>query len=315
MMLLAALVLHGIVLGIDPKASQATVHHEAFGGMPSMTMTFSIDPGSIARMRVGDRITAAVDESSEPWKLRILSESSAPPADTGRQDFVPLLQPGSSVPDATFVDQSGRTLSWQNFRGHTTVVSFIYTRCRDAHMCPLVSAKFGEMQSMIPSNARLIEFTLDPTYDTPSVLAHYGAAFGAKNPPWRLATGDDATMRRLAMSFGVGVSSRVAGTIVHSEAVAIVNRDGTVRVIVNGNDWSPQEVVAEVRDAEGLGSSPWDRFMLAGRSAINAAARACGALDSGGHLRPLILFLEGVLFVVLAFALIELVRWLRRRRT
>ncbi|HTX59882.1 MAG TPA: SCO family protein [Verrucomicrobiae bacterium] len=303
------LVLHGTVLGVDAARHQATIHHEAFGGMPAMTMTFTIDPKGKS-VRPGDRVAGTVDENTYPWSIRVLSASAAPPA--GAAPFVPLLRPGSIVPDANFVDQAGRALSWRNFRGHTTLVSFIYTRCRDARMCPLVSAKFEAMQSLLPSNARMIEFTLDPAYDTPAVLARYATLFGAHDPPWTLATGDEETMRDIALAFGIGVAARTETTIVHSEALAIVNADGTVRTIVGGNDWRPEEVVAEVRDAEGLQSNPWDRFLLGARAAVGAVGRACGAVSADGHLRPTILFIDGACLIALAFGAFELARALRR---
>ena len=73
------------------------------------------------------------------------------------------------------------------------VVSFVYTRCRDARMCPLVAAKFARMQRQLRGTPiRLVTVTLDPGYDTPRVLARYGAAYGADPARWLLVTGRGA---------------------------------------------------------------------------------------------------------------------------
>ncbi len=309
---IAAVVLHGIVASVDPAHAQATIRHEAFDGMPGMTMTFSLDPRGVRQLTTGDRVAGTVDETTEPWTLRVTADAAGP-AQPLQAPFVPLLHAGSIVPDAAFVDQRGRARSWRDFRGHTTIVSFVYTRCRDTGMCPLVSAKFAAMQTLLPRNARMIEFTLDPRYDTPAVLARYGAEFGAQDPPWTLATGDPTTLRDVALEFGVGVAARRADTIVHGEALGIVGRDGVVRGVVDGNAWEPEAVAAEVRQAEGLASNPWDRFMLGVGGALGAAARGCGAVDSEGRVRPFVLAIEGagvavLLFVALQFAR-SLVRW------
>src|SRR6202044_3336287 len=58
--------LTGIVL-MAPSATTVMVHHEAFAGMPAMTMDFSIPAGTV--VHPGDHIAADVDRSTEPWSL------------------------------------------------------------------------------------------------------------------------------------------------------------------------------------------------------------------------------------------------------
>ncbi|HVN69329.1 MAG TPA: SCO family protein [Candidatus Binatia bacterium] len=311
--LASAVILHGTVLGVDERNHVATIHHDAFAGMPAMTMTFDIDRRGL-QPAPGDRVTGVVDETSEPWTLRVTAERTAP-SRAEFAPFVPQLRAGSIVPDANFVDQRGRALSWRSFRGRVVVVSFIYTRCRDAQMCPLVSAKFAAMQRLIPPGARMIEFTLDPDYDTPAVLARYGALFGAADPPWTLATGTASALRRIALEFGIGISRIGRNAIVHTEAVAIVNPDGTVRIIVPGNSWRPEEVVADVGDASGLASNWWQRFVLQLRSGAGRAARACGAIDENGHVRAGLLLTDVAALVVILFACAMLVRLLVELRS
>ncbi|HTU83571.1 MAG TPA: SCO family protein [Candidatus Acidoferrales bacterium] len=309
------ILLHGIVVASDPRRRLVTVSHGAFDGMPAMTMTFGVDPHGTVQPRAGDRIVAVVDEKTQPWSIRVLSQTAAPPAPDAAP-FVPLLRPGWIVPDAAFVDEHGRARSWRDFRGHAIAVSFVYTRCRDARMCPLVSAKFAAMEPLLPPGAREIEFTLDPEYDTPPVLTRYAATFGAHDPPWVLATGNAATMRAIALEFGVGATERRESAIVHGEALGIVNPDGTLHARVYGNDWQAPEVVAQVRDAEGLGSGPWERFTFWLRSGLGAAARACGAVDTDGRVRPAVLFLEGAGLAIMLLVCVALGRSLLQwRRT
>ena len=85
--------------------------------------------------------------------------------------FVPNLQPGDTIPAIPLVDQSGRAFSFAQLRGNAVVLSFIYTRCADPRMCPLVSSKFARLQRAIgDAPVRLLEITLDPRFDTPRVL-------------------------------------------------------------------------------------------------------------------------------------------------
>ena len=104
--------------------------------------------------------------------------------------FVPVLREGDAVPSAALLDQRGRPFSFANTNGRTTIVSFIYTRCRDAQMCPLVAAKFARMQRELRgAPIRLVTVTLDPAYDTPAVLAYAGPVIQQINAHAYLAPG------------------------------------------------------------------------------------------------------------------------------
>lgn len=164
------------------------------------------------------------------------------------QRFIPLLQPGDAIPPIPLTAQNGRPFNLADLHGSAVAVSFIYTRCGDARMCPLVSAKFARAQSTIGSAPiRLLIVTLDPGYDTPAVLARYGRGFGQDPRYWTLATGSQATIDELAGRFGIATSVTRPGALVHTEAAVIVGPDGRIARAVYGNDWSPADIIGYAR--------------------------------------------------------------------
>lgn len=234
--------------------------------------------------------------------LAAVLQVAANAADIGALPFVRPLQVGDTVPDAAFVDQLGRRRTWRDYRGHTTVVSFIYTRCPDTRICPLISAKFAFLQKTLPPSTRLIEFTLDSAYDVPSVMKRYGEMFGANPERWTLATGDGETMREIAVAFGIGISARAASTVAHSQSLAIVNSAGVVLNLVDGDSWQPQEVEAAVRDSEGFRSNPWERLALG----VRGVARQCGLVGAKiGHDAELLVVWLAIAHVIGAVFLID----------
>ena len=94
--------------------------------------------------------------------------------------YIPTLAAGDAIPTTLMLTtQNGRRFELSTFAGRAVLISFIYTRCRDARMCPLVAAKFATMQQSIGNEPiRLLLVTLDPAYDTPAVLASYGRRLG-----------------------------------------------------------------------------------------------------------------------------------------
>jgi cytochrome oxidase Cu insertion factor (SCO1/SenC/PrrC family) len=132
-------------------------------------------------------------------------------------------------------------------RGAPFAVSFIYTRCTDGKMCPLVSAKFRLLQKQLTTPAALVEISLDPAYDRPPVLARYGASFGADAARWHLLTGDPRTVLDLAARFGILEEAAGPVKIVHSERLAIVDANGRIERFFDDAAWSPDTVLAALR--------------------------------------------------------------------
>jgi len=270
------------VLATQPSRGQAIVRHDAFAGMPSMTMAFRVVPAGEARpLRAGDRITAEVNRLSDPWSL---SRVSVIPALRGEADVpairrVRILREGEAVPDTHFVNQSGAPFSFASLRGRDVVLAFIYTRCQDAHMCPLISAKFAQLQQALAhSDTALVEVTLDPQFDRPLVLGKYGGTFGARLPRWTLATGDAASVLTFDARFGIQPFADPNIGLIHTERTVIVDRAGIIRYLIDDPSWSVRGVLSEVAAIDNRRSNPFARLDLA---LSRAAVAICGDRVAG----------------------------------
>ena len=245
--------LHGIVLAVTPKTGEAIVRHDAFGSMPAMTMPFRIVPRErAAQLTPGATIDADVDTRTDPWSLRNVTSTTAQSLTTDNAPVhrVTPLRLRDVVPDTPFVDQTGRPFRFSDLRGQYVVLSFIYTRCKDARMCPLISAKFRQLQDRLAGRrVHLVEVTLDPTYDRPPVLARYGRVFGADPKRWSLVVGDAEPTLNFAQQFGVAVFPDPNVGIIHAENTSIVGPDGRIREMTADNVWLPADILAEI-DAE-----------------------------------------------------------------
>ncbi len=235
LILAAVLIVRGVVLQVEP-GDRVFVHHEPFGGMPAMTMEFSLPQGTI--VHPGDRISGAVDESHQPWSLsnvHVIPAATPPPiAATPRP-----IASGDPVPDVAFTDQRGRSVTLSSLRGRPYALTFIYTRCQDAQMCPLISAKYHTVQATLAPGTMLVEVTLDPNYDTPRVLARYGTTFGADPQRWLLLTGSPAQVLAFAERFGIFERHVNGQTIVHTERLVLVNSQGKVAGFFEDPSWPP----------------------------------------------------------------------------
>ena len=177
-----------------------------------------------------------------------------------------------------------------------TVLSFIYTRCPDPRMCPLVTSKFARMAQLLRSTpVRLLEITLDPAYDTPAVLRAYGKAAGADGTRWTLATGQAASLNAFAERAGLYVDRPRPGVILHSDAVLIA-RDGILEQDVGGNDWTAESVAAEARSIATLPGDPLARFAL---RLVGGVVEVCGGAIARG-VTPAVMLIVIAAAIVLA---------------
>ncbi len=273
----AAQRLHGVVLAVTPKTGEAIVRHDAFGSMPAMTMPFRIVPrGRAAQLLPGAEIDAEVDTRTEPWTLSHVTSTSAQPltSDTSPLRRVAPVKIGDVVPDLPFVDQNGAPFRFAQLRGQDVVLAFIYTRCQDARMCPLISAKFGQLQAALGKRkVHLVEVTLDPTYDRPDVLRRYATTFGADPKRWSLVVGDADPTLDFAARFGIGAFPDPSVGIIHSENTVLIGPDGRVRQFVTETSWLPSELLASIDAEHGRGASPIARLSL---WLSSAAVAVCG---------------------------------------
>ena len=228
----------GIVL-MDQTGNTVIVHHEPFAGMPAMSMTFTVPPGTT--LHHGEHIAGDVDRSSDPWKLTRVRVTAA--AAVQRNDAPKFLNVGDTVPDLPFVDQRGRRETLAALHGKPYALTFMYTRCRDPRMCPFVSAKMHMIQSRTAgSDVQLVEVSLDPVYDQPAVLAKYGTTFGADPARWHLLTGPPRPVLDFAARFGILERSAGRETIVHSERLAIVDGNGRITRFFDNASWKADDV-------------------------------------------------------------------------
>ena len=292
--------LHGVILGLTPQSGQAVVRHDAFGSMPAMTMPFRVMPRARMReLQPGNTIDATVDTSTDPWTLRDIVVATTQTVAAPPLSHVTPLVLGDVVPDTPFVDQRGRTFRFSQLRGGDVVLAFVYTRCQDPHMCPLVSAKFNALQrTRGPRRLHLVEVTLDPSYDRPPVLERYGAMFGADPRVWTLAVGDAQPTLDFAARFGIVAVPDPNIGIIHSENTVEIDPDGRIQNMRTDVGWQPNEILADIDARHALAANP---FM---RVATNVSAlRGFGDLALGL-----------ALVVALAYALIRLARGIFAKR-
>jgi len=252
--------LKGRVVAVDKKGKQLIIAHEPISDyMPAMTMGFNVkNESDLDTAKPEDKIQATlIVENERSWlEDVILTRISVDPAATQPAKSLEP-EPGSEVPDFTLVNQSGKPISINQYRGRALVLTFIYTRCPLPDYCPLMNENFAAIESELQKDARLdekthlISITVDPAYDTPQVLRRFGAAYAARKgrqpfAHWEFATGTSDEIKNIATFFGLQYWEE-EGQITHSLRTAVISPEGKLIKLYRGNEWKPEEIINDLQ--------------------------------------------------------------------
>jgi cytochrome oxidase Cu insertion factor (SCO1/SenC/PrrC family) len=142
------------------------------------------------------------------------------------------------IPDFTLVQSDGQTVQRGRLLGKLWVADFIFTSC--AGTCPLMSGQMRKLQDSLPAEVQLVSITVDPSRDSPEVLARYARQLGADRNRWLFLTGQPAEIRRLCLEgFKLALyegAGSAAEPITHSSRFVLVDRAGTIRGYYSGTE-------------------------------------------------------------------------------
>jgi protein SCO1/2 len=260
----------GKVVSIDAQQQSAIINGEAIPGfMDAMTMPYTVKPpATLNHLLPGDTISADVvvisdDKNSDTpsyWleNVKVTAHADSPQPPAGNSLHMPA--PGEDVPDFSLLNQDGKRISLQQYRGKTVLVTFIYTRCPFPDFCPRMSGNFAEIDKQLASNpalaaTQLLSISFDPEHDTPKVLRDYAFRVAHTQDPalfkrWQFAVPTSADLPKLANFFALTVKPE-GGLITHNLSTAVIGPDGKIVSWRHGGDWLPSDLIKDATVAVG----------------------------------------------------------------
>jgi protein SCO1 len=254
--------LRGKIVSTNPATGEVTIDHQAISGfMDAMTMPYKLrDTRILGELHPGDLITADVLVSQTPDGAVFVDHFVV--TGQAKPDYRPAVQfhvpqPGDQVPDFKLVNEDGRRIHLEQFRGKALLLTFIYTRCPLPDFCPRVTRNFAVLEKSLAAYPNLYAKThllcasFDPDGDTPERLKSYGETYMGSMAPkafahWDFAVSSKPELHSMAQWFDVGLTSEADGTITHTLSTTLVGPDGKVIRFYPGNEWTPREVMGDI---------------------------------------------------------------------
>ena len=136
-------------------------------------------------------------------------------------------------------------------RGKVVVLAFIYTRCEDT--CPLISASIKNVTVQLSAeesaNVTFVSMTIDPWYDSPSVLQNWTANHSYD---WVHLTGNPETINPILDIYDVDPvhyedHSHEGYGFNHPQPTFIIDAEGFLRVVWTDPELPPDLFLEDLR--------------------------------------------------------------------
>jgi protein SCO1/2 len=257
----------GKVVSTNTATGEVTLDHEAIPGfMEAMTMPYKLkDSNILSELHPGDMITADLLVPQRADAVTVLDHIVV--VGQAKPDYKPKMAyhvpaPGDAVPDFKLRNQDGRTIHLNQFRGKELLVTFIYTRCPLPNFCPRVTRNFADIDRQLAADVALHNKThllcvsFDPDNDTPQRLRAYGASYIGSDAEdafthWDFAVPEKPVLTKMAEYFDVGITQAADNSITHTLSTTLIGRDGKVVRFYSGNEWTVDQVMADIRQTAG----------------------------------------------------------------
>lgn len=178
--------------------------------------------------KIVDRLssTDVVREESRTQNIGLTSKDGDPLA------YILYNDEKRKVPDFSFTNQMGETISNKDYLGKVYVLEFFFSTCPS--ICPIMNRNLVTIQNQFPESQDfgIASITINPEFDTPEVLRAYAENYGVTNSNWHFLTGDKAAIYELAnVGFNLFVAEdvEVAGGFEHSGNFVLIDKEGYIR--------------------------------------------------------------------------------------
>lgn len=184
--------------------------------------------GIIFIPRIVDRITNKDVTREESRSKNVSTQVS----DETKLAFLNINGQPKKVPDFSFTDQNGNTITNKDYDGKVYLVEFFFTTCPT--ICPRMNSNLVQIQKNFEGidNFGVASFTINPKNDTPEVLKAYAEKYGITNPNWHLMTGEQDAIYKLAnegFNLYTAEDKTVEGGFEHSGNFALIDKNGFIR--------------------------------------------------------------------------------------
>ena len=160
-----------------------------------------------------------------------------------------------SIPDFSFTNQNGETITRKNFDNKITVVDFFFTTCPG--ICKKLTSSLMQVQQAFKDDDKvmLLSHSVTPEKDNVAVLKNYAEEHNANNGKWNFVTGDKMAIYKIARTAYFADEDmgwqQDSTTFLHTENILLIDGNHHIRGVYKGT--IPSEIdnlIADIKKLE-----------------------------------------------------------------
>lgn len=204
----------------------------SYVGIALVILVFGIIfvPKIINRVNAGD-----INRGNESRSRNVVTVNDTVKVGAPKSDLVYIPNVDGKpkkVPDFSFTNQNGKTITNKDYLGKVYIVEFFFTTCPT--ICPRMNKNLVEIQNQFKDfkNFGVASFSIRPRIDTPEVLKAYANNYGITNPNWHLMTGNEEKIYKLANEgfyLYTAKNEDIIDGFEHSGNFALIDKEGFIR--------------------------------------------------------------------------------------
>jgi protein SCO1/2 len=142
-----------------------------------------------------------------------------------------------TIPDFSFTNQDGQTVTNRTFDGKIYVANFFFTTCKT--ICPKMNSGIQMVQERLREFPDLLflSHTVNPQYDTLEALKAYAKMIHGNTETWHFVTGDKKEIYDIGIHgylLPVQEDMKAEGGFLHSEQLVLVDKEKRIRGFYDG---------------------------------------------------------------------------------
>jgi protein SCO1/2 len=251
----------GVVQEVRLADNEVVIKHEEIPNfMPAMTMPFEVkNTNELTGLAPNDQVTFSMIVTEDDGWIENVKKTGVDATSQGQQPRpstrvvreVEALAVGDQMPNYPFTNSLGQKVELKDFAGQAYALTFIFTRCPFPTFCPRMNTNFEKAYEQLknmpdaPTNWHLISISFDPDFDTPERLREYSKTYKPDPKKWSWVTGAMIEIDAITEQLGV-VFAFENNTINHNLRTAVIDKNGVIRQIFWGNEWTSEQLVEEL---------------------------------------------------------------------
>lgn len=174
------------------------------------------------------------------------SGGSSPSSSSGSSSGFDGAALGAGAParDFRLADQARRPVSLSSYRGHVTILAFLYSTCGSS--CVVIAQQIRGALDELPHPVPVLFVSADPRADTPARIRRFLARVSLTGRV-RYLTGSTATLRPIWHAYGVTPASAGRAAFDRAASVFVLDRSGAKRVLFQLEQLTPEALAHDVR--------------------------------------------------------------------